>query len=83
MPSFSWITFTTGAKQFVVHDAAVINRCFAASYNPSFTPITMLSASPPFTGAATITFLTPRSKYASNASGVRNFPEHSNTTSTP
>ncbi|MNP19326.1 hypothetical protein D3C76_1118480 [compost metagenome] len=30
MPSFSWITLTTGARQLVVQDAAVTMRCSAA-----------------------------------------------------
>ena len=32
MPRFSWTTFTTGARQFVVQDAAVTIRFFAGSY---------------------------------------------------
>ena len=31
MPIPSCITLTTGARQFVVHDALVSNRCFAGS----------------------------------------------------
>ena len=32
MPIDSWITLTTGARQFVVQEAAVSRRCFAGSY---------------------------------------------------
>ncbi|HZF81582.1 MAG TPA: hypothetical protein VEZ89_17530, partial [Rubrivivax sp.] len=38
MPIASWTTFTTGARQFVVHEAAVTRRCFAGSYKPWLTP---------------------------------------------
>ena len=31
---FSWMTFTTGARQLVVHDAAVTMWSFAGSYWP-------------------------------------------------
>ena len=31
MPMPSWSTFTTGARQLVVHDAAVTMRCTAGS----------------------------------------------------
>ena len=31
MPMPSWMTFTTGARQLVVHDAAVSRWCFAGS----------------------------------------------------
>src|SRR5829696_857390 len=81
MPIDSWITLTTGAKQLVVHEAAVSRRCFAGSYKWSFTPMTMFRA-PDFTGAATITFVTPVEKYGSSVSVVRNYPKHSSTIST-
>ena len=31
IPKVSWITFTTGARQFVVQEAAVTIRCAAGS----------------------------------------------------
>ena len=62
MPIASCSTFTTGARQFVVQDAAVSSRCRAGSYRWSLTPTTMLSAPASFTGAATITRFTPRAK---------------------
>ena len=56
-PSFS-NTCTTGARQFVVHDAFEITWCLAASYLSSLTPITMVMSSP-FAGAEMITFFAP------------------------
>src|SRR5260370_41247586 len=54
MPMASWITLTTGARQLVVHDAAVSSRWRPGSYRRWLTPTTMLSALSSFTGAATI-----------------------------
>eukprot|EP00963_Diacronema_lutheri_P007625 scaffold660_cov365-Pavlova_lutheri.AAC.5 len=61
MPKFSWITFTTGARQLVVQDAAVMRWSFFGSYFSSLHPYTMFSTSS-FTGAETMTFFTPASK---------------------
>ena len=83
MPMASCTTLTTGAKQLVVQDAAVTMRSRAGSYRWSFTPTTMLSTPPTFTGAATITRLAPLSRWPCKVSGVRNLPVHSSTRSTP
>jgi hypothetical protein len=51
----SWITVTTGARQFMVRDAAVTMRCLAASSRWWATPTTIVSiadgSSATFTGA--------------------------------
>ncbi len=48
MPSPSWITFTTGARQFVVQDAAVRMSWHAAGRSRwSLTPMTTFSARGP------------------------------------
>ncbi|MNO52151.1 hypothetical protein D3C76_425660 [compost metagenome] len=62
MPSFSWITLTTGARQLVVQEAAVTMRCCAGSNRCWLTPITTLSAPGSFTGALTTTRFTPWSR---------------------
>jgi hypothetical protein len=61
IPIPSWITLTTGARQLVVHDAAVTTSWRSSSYRWSLTPTTTFSP-PSFTGAATTTLRTPRSK---------------------
>ena len=58
IPKDSCITFTIGAKQFVVHDAAVTISCRAGSYLSSFTPYTILSAGSGH-GSETTIFLMP------------------------
>mmetsp|Transcript_13572 Transcript_13572/g.33994 ORF Transcript_13572/g.33994 Transcript_13572/m.33994 type:complete len:295 (+) Transcript_13572:683-1567(+) len=85
MPSFSWITFTTGARQLVVQLAAVTMWSFDASYSPWFTPYTMLSTgdSASFTGADTTTFFTPQAKYGASEARVRCTPVHSMIIATP
>src|SRR3982074_2627774 len=62
MPIASCSTFTTGARQLVVQDAAVSSRCRAGSERRTLTPTTMLRAPASLTGAATMTVLTPRAK---------------------
>src|SRR5512135_1733735 len=57
MPIDSWTTLTTGAKQLVVHDAAVSSRWRPGLYSRSLTPTTTLRAASSLTGAATITRL--------------------------
>ncbi len=47
MPMPSWITFTTGARQFVVQEAAVSMSCRAGSDGSSLTPTTTFSALAP------------------------------------
>ena len=64
MPRFFWTTATTGARQLVVHDAAVTMWSLSWSYSWWFTPYTTLSTGSSFslTGADTSTFLTPLAK---------------------
>ncbi|MDT4873960.1 hypothetical protein FQZ97_1092330 [compost metagenome] len=62
MPSFSWITLTTGARQLVVQEAAVTMRCSAALNRCWLTPMTTFSAPFSFTGALTTTRFTPLSR---------------------
>src|SRR2546428_14142588 len=57
-PQLSSTTLTTGTRQFVVHDAFEITRCFAGSYFWWFTPITIVMSSP-LAGAELTTFLAP------------------------
>src|SRR2546428_4642106 len=57
-PQLSSTTLTTGTRQFVVHDAFEITRCFAGSYFWWFTPITIVMSSP-LAGAEITTFLAP------------------------
>ena len=73
----SFSTLTTGARQFVVHDAAeIILSSFFISV--SLTPYTIvLSAS--LHGAETITFLAPFFKCGNNLSFELNLPVHSKT----
>src|SRR5450755_1486860 len=52
MPIDSWTTLTTGARQFVVHDAAVSRRWRLGSYSRSLTPTTTLRAAASLMGAA-------------------------------
>ena len=63
-PSLFCTTETTGARQFVVHDAAVTILSFASSYNAWFTPYTMFRTGSvaSLTGAETSTRLTPLAK---------------------
>ena len=58
IPNLSFITFASGAKQFVVQDAFDI-IFILGSYLSLFTPITNIGAS--FDGALIITFLAPAS----------------------
>mmetsp|Transcript_16201 Transcript_16201/g.40962 ORF Transcript_16201/g.40962 Transcript_16201/m.40962 type:complete len:258 (+) Transcript_16201:331-1104(+) len=78
----SWMTLTTGARQFVVHEAAVQMTWSAVSLS-SFTPMTTLSTEGSLTGAETTTLLTPPSRYGWRAAVVRKFPVHSRTMSHP
>ena len=77
IPKFSFKTWTTGARQFVVHDAAEIMVSFFFN-SDSLTPNTIvLSAF--LHGAETITFFAPLLKWGSNLSLELNFPVHSKT----
>mmetsp|Transcript_41163 Transcript_41163/g.129298 ORF Transcript_41163/g.129298 Transcript_41163/m.129298 type:complete len:224 (-) Transcript_41163:113-784(-) len=82
IPIFSWMTFTTGARQLVVHDAAVQMTWSLVSLS-SLTPITTLRTDGSFTGALTTTRLTPQSRYGCRTLVLRKVPVHSSTSSTP
>merc|ERR1719378_1846809 len=56
IPKLSWMTFASGARQFVVHDA-LLTTFSADVYEVWFTPITNIGASPD--GAEMITFFAP------------------------
>ncbi len=61
MPSPSWITFTTGARQLVVQEAAVTRRA-ARVVDVVVHAIDDIGAPPALTGADTTTFFTPAAK---------------------
>src|ERR1041385_1154376 len=46
IPNFSWTTFATGARQFVVHEAFEMILCAFGSYCSSLTPRTIRSDCP-------------------------------------
>src|SRR5215218_4238846 len=81
MPARSSITFASGPRQFVVHDAFEITS-WEPSYLSSLTPITTVMSSP-LAGAEMITFFAPASRCLAAASRVVNRPVDSITTSTP
>src|SRR2546421_6485710 len=56
--NFSWRTFATGARQFVVHDAFEMTVCFDGSNALSFTPMQIVTSAS-FDGAEMITCSTP------------------------
>jgi len=77
--------FTMGARQLVVHDAAVTTGS-SPSYASWLTPYTTLSTgAPSFSsiGADTTTAFAPASSAGCSAARVRNLPEHSRTMSMP
>jgi hypothetical protein len=81
IPSASWSTFATGARQFVVQDAFETMWCVSGSYVSKLTPrATVTSGS--FAGAETITFLAPASRCFSASARARKRPVDSITTST-
>src|SRR6478736_5514176 len=81
-PKASSITFTSGTKQFVVHDAFDTTLWVAASNVSSLTPITKV-ASAPADGADTTTKGAPASRWAAALARSVKKPVDSTTTSTP
>ena len=81
-PKASFMTLTTGAMQFVVHDAFDNILSLAASYVSSFTPKTTVLISP-LAGADIITFLAPAERCRDVFSLSLNMPVDSITYSTP
>lgn len=74
--------FTTGARQFVVHDAFETRLCLLESYSFSFTPRTIVrSRSVP--GAVTMTFFAPAFRCFFAPSFFVNAPVDSMTKSMP
>jgi hypothetical protein len=62
MPNSLWITFATGARQFVVHEAFDMILCFAGSNVSSLTPRHIV-ASGSFAGAEIMTHFAPASMF--------------------
>src|SRR5204862_459768 len=81
-PQLSSTTFTTGTRQFVVHEAFERTWCFAGSYVWWFTPITIVMSSP-LAGAEMTTFFAPAARCLSASGRSVNRPVLSSTRSTP
>src|SRR3989441_13335091 len=81
-PQLSSTTFTTGTRQFVVHEAFEMTWCFAGSYFWWFTPITIVMSSP-LAGAEITTFFAPAARCLSASGRSVNRPVLSSTRSTP
>merc|ERR1719238_666053 len=82
MPKFSLMTFTSGARPLVVHDAHD-TTAIEVSYSSSLTPTTRVGVSASLAGAEMMTFLAPPSMCAMQPSVVVNAPVDSHTYSTP
>src|SRR4029078_13444874 len=76
------MTWTTGARQFVVHDAMETMWCLAGSYLSSFTPMTTVMSSP-LAGAEMMTFLAPAVRWPLAFSASVKRPVDSITSWTP
>src|SRR5215471_19433940 len=76
------MTFASGARQFVVHDAFEMMLCLAGSYFSSLTPRTTLK-SWPLAGAVMMTFFAAAAMCLAAPSRLVKSPVDSNTTSTP
>jgi hypothetical protein len=76
-------TCTTGARQFVVHDALETMWCLAGWYSSSLTPMTMVLTSTPLPGAVKRTFLAPAARWPRARSASLKMPVDSMTRSTP
>ncbi len=81
MPTASFSTLATGARQFVVHEAFEMTRCSFVSLS-SLTPKTTVRSAPS-DGAETITRLAPAVRCAAALSREVKMPVHSIATSTP
>merc|ERR1719353_287256 len=82
MPNFSLMTFTSGARPLVVHDAHD-TTAIEVSYSSLLTPTTMVGVSASLEGAEMMTFLAPPSMCFMQPSVVRKAPVDSHTYSTP
>src|SRR5215471_20181545 len=76
------MTFTIGAKQFVVQDAFEMMWCLEASYLSWLTPSTSVTSSF-FAGAEMMTFFTGPRRCFLASSALVNFPVDSITTCAP
>merc|ERR1719230_1093636 len=82
MPNLSLMTFTSGARPFVVHEAHE-TTAMLLSYSSVFTPTTRVGVSASFAGAEMMTCLAPPSICFMQPSVVVNAPVDSHTYSTP
>merc|ERR1719181_1603811 len=82
MPNFSLMTFTSGARPLVVHDAHD-TTAIEVSYSSSLTPTTRVGVSASLAGAEMMTFLAPPSMCFMQPSVVVNAPVDSQTYSVP
>merc|ERR1719440_627189 len=82
MPNFSLMTFTSGARPLVVHDAHD-TTAIEVSYSSSLTPTTSVGVSASLAGAEMMTFLAPPSMCFMQPSVEVNAPVDSQTYSTP
>merc|ERR1719181_694215 len=82
MPNFSLMTFTSGARPLVVHDAHD-TTAIEVSYSSSLTPTTRVGVSASLAGAEMMTFLAPPEMCFMQPSVVVNAPVDSQTYSTP
>merc|ERR1719343_163635 len=82
MPNFSLMTFTSGARPLVVHDAHD-TTAIEVSYSSSLTPTTRVGVSASLAGAEMMTCLAPPSMCFMQPSVVVNAPVDSHTYSTP
>merc|ERR1719313_866328 len=82
MPNLSLMTFTSGARPFVVHEAHD-TTAMELSYSSVFTPTTRVGVSASFAGAEMMTCLAPPSMCAMQLSVVVKAPVDSQTYSTP
>ena len=81
-PKASWRTFTTGARQLVVHEAFETMWCSAGLYVPSLTPRTTVRSGS-FAGAEITTFFAPASRCFAAPGRSVNLPVDSTAYSTP
>merc|ERR1712118_584523 len=81
MPNFSLMTFTSGARPLVVHDAHD-TTAIDDSYSSSLTPTTRVGVSASLAGAEMMTCLAPPSMCFMQPSVVVNAPVDSHTYST-
>ncbi len=81
MPKLSFITLASGARQFVVQEAAE-TTVMSEVYSPSFTPITNVGELS-FAGAEMTTFLAPPFMCPPAVSSVVNIPDDSMIYSAP